>query len=81
MQTKYFIKNKTIPQAIHKLQRLERLLTSTRIDDEIEGKTSTLQKSLIKRISMQKQFIDDWQRKHDEIVEFDKKRKEANNTC
>lgn len=81
MQTKYFIKNTIIPHAIQKLHKLERLLTATRFEDEIEGKISTLQKSLNKRISMQKQYLDDWQRKYDEMVEFDKKRKEANNTC
>lgn len=67
MKTKYFIKNKTIPQAIHKLQRLERLLTKVIFEDENDGIKSMLQKSLLKRIAMQKEEIDKWQKEYERL--------------
>lgn len=77
--TKYFIKNKALPHAIQKLHRLERLLTKARIDDAIEGFTSTLQKSLIKRIALQKELIDKLQCKYDELEAERLAKKDATN--
>lgn len=89
--TKYFIKNRALPHAIQKLHRLERLLTISRIEDEIAGFISSLQKSLIKRIALQKDIIDKLQCKYDELEaerlakkdasQWQRKLDKLNNTC
>lgn len=67
MPTKYFIRDRILPQTEMQIRKLNKLLFSAIIEAGKEINHNPLQKSLRKRIGIQKAKLEYWQIKYNEL--------------